>query len=111
VWINAADDPAHCTFILPALVRRGDLTVAVSTGGTSPALARAVREELEGHLTPEYATLAALAAEVRRELRALGRPVTADAWRRALGPEVRRRIVEGGRDAAKRLLLEHLGAP
>src|SRR5438067_13923192 len=46
VWVNAADDPANCTFILPALVRRGDLTVAVSTGGTSPALARAVREEL-----------------------------------------------------------------
>jgi len=38
VWINAADDPAHCTFILPAVVRRGDLTVAVATGGTSPAL-------------------------------------------------------------------------
>jgi precorrin-2 dehydrogenase / sirohydrochlorin ferrochelatase len=109
VWVNAADDPAHCTFILPALVRRGDLTVAVATGGTSPALSRAIREELETYLTAEYATLAALAAEARREVRAAGRVVTADAWRQALGPEVRRIIVEQGRDAAKQRLLELLG--
>jgi siroheme synthase-like protein len=109
VWINAADDPARCTFILPALVRRGDLTVAVATGGSSPALARAIREELEAYLTDDYATLAAIAAEARREVRAAGRPVTADAWRRALGPEVRRLIVERGRDDAKQRLLELLG--
>lgn len=109
VWVNAADDPAHCTFILPALVRRGDLTVAVATGGTSPALARAIRDELEAHLTAEYATLAEIAAEVRRELRAAGRVATAEAWRRALGPAVRRLIVERGRDEAKRGLLERLG--
>jgi len=109
VWINAADDPARCTFILPALVRRGDLTVAVATGGSSPALARAIREELETYLTDHYATLAAIAAEARREVRAAGRPVTADAWRRALGPEVRRLIVERGRDDAKQRLLELLG--
>src|SRR5258705_6456042 len=110
VWINAADDPANCTFILPALVRRGDLTVAVSTGGTSPALARAIREELESYLTDDYATLASIAAEARREVRAAGKPVTAEAWRRALGPEVRRLIVERGRDDAKHRLLEILGA-
>jgi precorrin-2 dehydrogenase/sirohydrochlorin ferrochelatase len=109
VWVNAADDPAHCTFILPALVRRGDLTVAVATGGTSPALSRAIREELETYLTAEYATLAALAAEARREVRSAGWVVTADAWRQALGPEVRRIIVEQGRDAAKQRLLELLG--
>ena len=108
-WINAADDPAHCDFFLPALVRRGDLVVAVGTGGTSPALARAVREELEGYLAPEYATLAELAAEVRRELRRDGRAATADAWRRALGPETRRVILERGREDAKRHLLACLG--
>jgi precorrin-2 dehydrogenase len=111
VWINAADDPARCTFILPALVRRGDLTVAVATGGSSPALARAIREELETYLTEDYATLASIAAEARREVRAAGKPVTADAWRRALGPEVRRLIVERGRDDAKHRLLELLGVP
>jgi precorrin-2 dehydrogenase/sirohydrochlorin ferrochelatase len=109
VWLNAADDPVNCTFIMPALVRRGDLTVAVSTGGTSPALARAVREDLERYLTADYATLAQVAAEARRELRAAGRVADAEAWRRALGPEVRRLIVEGGREAAKRRLLELLG--
>ena len=89
--------------------RRGDLTVAIATGGSSPALARAIREELETYLTDDYATLAAIAAEARREVRALGRPVAADAWRRALGPEVRRLIVERGRDDAKQRLLELLG--
>ena len=110
LWINAADDPARCTFILPALVRRGDLTVAIATGGSSPALARAIREELEAYLTDDYATLASIAAEARREVRAAGRQVTAEAWRRALGPEVRRLIVERGRDDAKHRLLELLGA-
>ena len=109
VWINAADDPARCTFILPALVRRGDLTVAVATGGSSPALARAIREELEAYLTDDYAILASIAAEARREVRQAGRPVTSETWRRALGPEVRRLIVERGRDDAKQRLLEILG--
>ena len=111
VWVNAADDPAHCSFILPALVRRGDLVVAVATGGTSPALARAVREELEGYLGAEYAILADIAGEARRELRAAGRAATAEAWRRALGPETRRLIAAGGREAARRHLLDCLGAP
>src|SRR6184192_1374436 len=109
LWVNAADDPARCTFILPALVRRGDLTVAVATGGSSPALARAIREELERYLTAEYATLAEIAAEARRELRAAGRVADAETWRRALGPEVRRLIVERGWEEAKRHLLERLG--
>ena len=90
-------------------MRRGDLTVAVSTGGTSPALARAMREELERSLTAEYAILAQIAAEARRELRAAGRVADAETWRRALGPEVRRLIVERGPEEAKRHLLERLG--
>jgi siroheme synthase-like protein len=84
VWVNAADDPAYCDAILPALVRRGGVTVAVSTGGASPALARAVRERLESALPQAYAPLADIAADVRRELRAAGRRASADDWRAAL---------------------------
>jgi len=69
VWVNAADDPAHCDFILPSVLRRGELAVAVASGGTSPALSRAVREELEAYLTDDYAVLSEIAAEVRQELK------------------------------------------
>ncbi len=84
VWVNAADDPARCDFTLPSVLRRGDLTVAVSTGGTSPALARTIREELEGYFTDDYRVLAGVAAETRRELRRAGHAPDAETWRRAL---------------------------
>lgn len=68
--INVVDDPAHCNFILPALVRRGDLSIAVSTGGASPALARRIREALETEFGPEYGDLAAILGDVRPDLMA-----------------------------------------
>jgi precorrin-2 dehydrogenase/sirohydrochlorin ferrochelatase len=84
VWVNAADDPARCDFTLPSVLRRGALTVAVSTGGTSPALARTIREELEQYFTDDYRVLADVAAGTRRELRRAGRAPDAETWRRAL---------------------------
>ena len=84
VWVNAADDPAHCDAILPAVVRRGAVTVAVSTGGASPALARAVRQRIEAALPDAYGPLAEVAADARRELRAAGRRAGAADWLAAL---------------------------
>lgn len=52
--VNIVDDPQKCDFILPALVQRGDLAIAIGTGGKSPALARHVREELEVIYGREY---------------------------------------------------------
>ncbi len=52
--VNIVDDPQKCDFILPSLVERGDLTIAIGTGGKSPALARHLREELESQYGKEY---------------------------------------------------------
>ena len=109
VLINAADDPAHCDFILPAVLTRGDLTVAVSTGGASPALARVVRDELGAFLDrDDYAALARVAADARRTLRHRGRPAPWERWRRALGGEVRALVRADRLDAARERLLDGL---
>lgn len=108
VWVNAADDPEHCDFILPSVLRRGELTVAVATGGASPALSRVIREELEGYFGEEYAALAGVVAEVRRELRACGRNPSGETWRRALNGDLRRLLAEGRGALARRRLLERL---
>jgi precorrin-2 dehydrogenase/sirohydrochlorin ferrochelatase len=55
VLCNVADDPAHCDFYYPAVVRRGQLQLAISTGGRSPALAQRLRRELEARFGAEYA--------------------------------------------------------
>lgn len=109
VWINTADDPAHCDFILPSVLRRGDLTVAVSSGGNSPALARTIREELELYLTQEYEILAQMAAEARRELQQRGIAVSFETWRRALSGDVRQLLMRGELGRAKNLMLKELG--
>ena len=110
VWVNAADDPEHCDFFLPSVLRRGPLLVAVATGGGSPALARAVREEIERLLPDDYAELAETVAEVRRELRARGVSPDASAWNRALSSEIRRPSRDGGPREARARLLSNLGA-
>jgi siroheme synthase-like protein len=110
IWVNCADDPIHCDFISPAVIRRGELLVALSTGGATPASARAVREELEDFLTDDFAQLVETASEVRRELQQRSIQATPAAWNRALGGDFRRLIHEGKASEAKRLLLDSLEA-
>lgn len=66
--INVVDDPVHSNFILPAVVRRAELSIAISTGGSSPALARRLRERIEKLIGTEYGVLSSLMAELRPEL-------------------------------------------
>ena len=110
IWINCADDPPHCDFILPAVIRQGDLTVAVSTGGASPAAARAMREELEDYFTEDYVRLVQVAAEVRAKLKEKSFSVAASAWNEALNGEFRRLIRAGKTEQARQFLLTALGA-
>lgn len=70
IWLNAVDQPALCDFITPAIVRRGDLTLAVSTSGRSPSLAKQIREDLERTYGPEYAGLVEAMGEARDRGRA-----------------------------------------
>jgi precorrin-2 dehydrogenase/sirohydrochlorin ferrochelatase len=109
IWLNAADDAAHCDFMLPAVVRRGVLTVAVASGGASPALTRALREHLDAILGREWAVLGELASAARRDLRAGGRSADPEAWRRALGRDVRDLLATGRVDEARRRLRACLG--
>jgi len=84
VWCNAADDPAHCSFLVPAVVRRGPVTVAVSTGGASPALASWLRHELETAVGPEFAAVALRLAEERRRIHAAGGSTEGIDWTRRI---------------------------
>jgi precorrin-2 dehydrogenase/sirohydrochlorin ferrochelatase len=109
VWLNAADEPARCDFILPAVIRRGRLVVAVSTGGASPAAARAIREELEDYLTEEHAMLVELAADARAELRHRAVAPGPARWRRALDAGLRRLIAARRYRQARARLARDLG--
>lgn len=65
VWLNAVDEPERCTFVMPAVLDRSPLVVAVSTSGASPALARRIRDDVAARLGPEYDAAVAHLAELR----------------------------------------------
>lgn len=74
ILVNVADVPKWCNFILPATVRRGALSIAVSTGGKSPALAKRLRQELATRFGPEYGELTDILGRLRPLVLAMGRP-------------------------------------
>lgn len=70
--VNAVDQPADCNFIVPSVLSRGDLLIAVSTSGKSPAFARKVRLELNQHFGEEYGFFLNLMGNLRKEILRLG---------------------------------------
>jgi precorrin-2 dehydrogenase / sirohydrochlorin ferrochelatase len=70
--VNAVDQPADCNFLVPSILSRGDLLIAVSTSGKSPAFARKVRVELERHFGEEYGFFLNLMGNLRKEVLRLG---------------------------------------
>lgn len=96
MWVNSADDPANCSFILPAVTRRGPVVVAVGTDGSSPALARHLRDRIADEiLTPAVEQAAAELARQRAEFHEQGISTETIDWsdrlRAALDPGSTRR--------------------
>jgi len=82
VLCNAVDEPQRCDFYFPAVVRRGELQIAISTGGLSPALAQRLRKELEQQFGPEWEEWVAQLGRTRDELQSIPMP-----------PEQRKRLL------------------
>jgi precorrin-2 dehydrogenase/sirohydrochlorin ferrochelatase len=84
IWVNAADDPGACSFILPAVVRQDPLMVTVSTAGHSPALASWLKGHVAAELGPEMAVFAGMLSDARDRLKAQGRSTEDVDWRPVL---------------------------
>jgi siroheme synthase-like protein len=88
IWVNAADQPADCTFILPAVARNGPLAIAVSTDGASPALARRLRDRSAELITDQVVDVAGELAARRAAVRAAGGSTEDVDWSGLIDPVV-----------------------
>jgi len=104
IWVCGADDPDHCSFTLPSVVRRGTLVVTVSTGGRSPAMARWLREQLGDQIGPEYEVLLDLVADHRAAVKAEGRSPADLDWQKALDSDMLDLIRTGDLESARKRL-------
>ena len=95
--VNVADVTEACSFYMPAVVRRGPVSIAISTGGHSPLLASRLRQKIEAEIGPEVGRLAELLDELRGEVKARcpDMPSRAAAWRRVVDSDVPQLLAQG----------------
>ena len=111
VLLNVMDVTHLCTFIAPALIQREDVTVAVSTAGTSPALARRLRErisDLDYCRCLQWADMGPMLADVRKDVRSRELPVTPDDWAKSITDEMLRAFQDGDPESARQMLVDAL---
>lgn len=113
--LNVADVTDLCTWITPSVARRGEVVVATSTGGASPALARRFREMLNGtsrvrsrHKLMDFADLAPLLSDARKELLGRGIRLNLDHWQACLTDELIDLVQAGQTELARRVLMDNL---
>jgi siroheme synthase-like protein len=96
--VNVVDDISACDWAMPAIVRRGELLIAIGTGGASPALARKMRERLETEYGPEWAEVLRVLREVREETMPLLPDLRerSQRWLEALDPDEAAALVRSG---------------
>jgi siroheme synthase-like protein len=105
ILVNVVDKPDISDFIVPSYFRRGDIIVAVSTSGRSPALARKIRGELERDFKAEYAQLAVIANEIRNELKQRGVTVSGDDWQEVLNLNSLIELIRRGKNQEAREIM------
>jgi len=110
VFFNSVDDPANCTLITPAIARRGDIQVAISTNGRSPALARWLRTRFEQTVNVA-GDLLDVVSDVRDELRAEFGTSETQRWEEALDDELLELVEAGRHSEARHRLRTALGLP
>ena len=108
VLLNVVDVTHLCTFIAPSVARRGEVTIATSTGGASPALARTFREKLTSSRILEFADLAPILAQARTELREKSVTVVPDHWQTQITEELLDMVQAGQSDQAYTVLMNGL---
>src|SRR5438477_10173152 len=106
--VNVMDDLAHSTFIFPAIVDRGDVVVAVGTGGTSPVVARRVRERIEAMLPARIGDLAGFIGSFRKSMHARipEFPLRRRFWERVIDGPIGALVLAGRKDEAEKALNE-----
>jgi siroheme synthase-like protein len=104
VWANSADDVAHCSFILPSVHREGAVTVAVSTGGSSPALASWLRARLAAQGGNGWGEVADLLGRARQSLHEAGRSTGLVDWVALLDGPLLGFVRDGQMDKAQALV-------
>ncbi|MFV0525769.1 MAG: bifunctional precorrin-2 dehydrogenase/sirohydrochlorin ferrochelatase [Acidimicrobiales bacterium] len=109
IWCNAADDPDHCSVILPAVSQRHGVTVAVSTGGRSPAVASWLRRRIDALLDEATGTVIEVTSAVRERMRADGRPTEVPGWAEVLDNEALALAAAGRRHDLERSFDTALG--
>ncbi|MBI9078217.1 MAG: bifunctional precorrin-2 dehydrogenase/sirohydrochlorin ferrochelatase [Pseudodesulfovibrio sp.] len=110
ILCNIVDQPEKCSFIVPATVKRGDLTLAISTAGQSPAMAKRIRKELQENFGDEYAKLLTLMGRIRPLLLGLGLDTKENTvvFRNLVNSELLVAIKDQNLDASMEILKESL---
>lgn len=108
VLLNVVDDPDLCTFIAPSIVKRGPVTLAISTGGASPALARKMRETLANDASLKWADLAGVLGRARKLIKEQRTVVDPERWQCCITEELLQMAQNGQEDAALEKLLARL---
>ena len=110
VLLNVVDYTPLCMFIAPSIVERGPVTVAISTSGASPALARKLRESMEKSELLDFAEIAGLLSKARAEVKRRGLKIPPDRWQEVIDRKLVEAVREGREGEALEGILQKLAA-